>query len=61
MDEKIKTQNWKFTCLECKNEVICDPSQQVDDVIECPYCGMEYEIIAKDGEEFILQVIEEEK
>jgi len=61
MDNKIKTQNGKFICMECKNEVVCDPNQQVDDVIECPFCGMEYEVTEKDGEELVLQVIEEEK
>lgn len=61
MDNKIKTQNKKFICPECKNEVTCDPSQEVDDVIECPSCGMEYEVVEKDGEELIVQMIEEEK
>ena len=61
MDNKIKTQNWKFICPECKNEVICDPKLEVDDVVECPFCGMEYESTSKEGDEFILQMIEEEK
>ena len=61
MDNKIKTQAWKFTCPECKNEVVCDSNLNVDDVVECPFCGMEYEISEKDGNEFTLQMIEEEK
>ena len=61
MNEKIKTTNSRFLCLECKNEVTCDPNQQVDDVIECPFCGIEYEVTGKDGDELALQIIEEEK
>ncbi len=61
MNEQITTQAFKFICFECKNEVEVDPARVVGDVIECPYCGIEYEIVAKDGEEFVMQVIEEEK
>jgi len=61
MEDKIKTVNSKFTCPECKNEVVCNPDLNVDDVTECTYCGMEYEVIEKNGSEFQLQPIEEEK
>lgn len=61
MDNKIKTQNGKFICPECKNEVTCAPNLEVDDIVECPFCGMEYEIVEKIGDEYVLQMIEEEK
>ena len=62
MNEQITTQAHKFICIECKNEVIIDPGKQkVGDVIECPYCGIEYEIVSKNGDEAVVQMIEEEK
>jgi lysine biosynthesis protein LysW len=61
MADKIKTVNNKFECMECRNEVTCDLNQKVDDVIECPYCGIEYEVVSLDGGEKALQIIEEEK
>lgn len=50
----IKTQNTKFKCPECQNEVDASgPQKTVKDVVECPYCGIEYEIqkVEKVGEE----------
>lgn len=61
MNEQITTQAQKFICIECKNEVTVDPARKPGDVIECPACGIEYEIVSKTGEEFVLQIIEEEK
>lgn len=61
MNEQITTQGQKFSCIECKNEVTVDPARGSGDVIECPYCGIEYEIVSQEGSEFVLQIIEEEK
>ena len=59
--EQIKVVNNKFTCIECQNEVTVDADKKVGDIIECPYCGIEYEIIAKDESGMTIQLIEEEK
>lgn len=59
MNESVKTANKKYICLECKNEN--EVSGNVGDVVECAFCGIEYEIKAQDGEEYELQIIEEEK
>lgn len=62
MNEQITTQDHKFSCVECKNEVTMDQNKRrVGDVVECPFCGIEYEIVGKAGEESVLQMIEEEK
>lgn len=62
MNEQITTQEQKFICLECKNEVALDPNKRrTGDVIECPFCGIEYEIVDRVEEEAVLQIIEEEK
>ena len=59
--EQIKVINNKFVCIECQNEVTVDADKKVGDIIECPYCGIEYEIIAKDEAGMTIQLIEEEK
>jgi lysine biosynthesis protein LysW len=61
MNEQVTTQGGKFECLECRNEVTLDPGKKVGDVIECPFCGIEYEVVTKDEQEATLQIIEEEK
>lgn len=58
---EIKAIDNKFTCVECQNEIVLDPEKKVGDIVECPYCGIEYEIIGKDDESVTLQLIEEEK
>ena len=59
--EQIKVINNKFVCIECQNEVTVDADKKVGDIIECPYCGIEYEIISKDEAGMTIQLIEEEK
>ncbi len=59
--EQIKVVNNKFICIECQNEVTVDADKKVGDIIECPYCGIEYEIISKDESGMTIQLIEEEK
>lgn len=58
----ITTNNKKFTCPECKNENTVSDDVQVGEVIECEFCGIEFEVTDKNSEgEFVLQVLEEEK
>jgi transcription elongation factor Elf1 len=59
--EQVKALDNKFTCLECQNEVVLDPEKKVGDIVECPYCGIEYEVTGKDETGVTLQLIEEEK
>ena len=61
MNEQIKTQGGKFACSECRNEITLDSKKIVGDVVECPYCGIEYEVASKVEQESLLQMIEEEK
>ncbi|MEI7578791.1 MAG: lysine biosynthesis protein LysW [bacterium] len=60
--EQVKTQDKKYVCLECKNEVTLDQDLKIGDYVECPLCGIEYEVVDVDENgEVTLQLIEEEK
>lgn len=61
-DTTIVTKNFEYTCIECQNINSTDQDKNEDDVIECEFCGIEYEIIevTSDGQ-YILQILEEEK
>lgn len=62
MDEQTKTLDKKVECIECKNEISLEDNHKVGDVVECPFCGIEYEVVEKDDSgEYTLKVIEEEK
>jgi len=61
MNEAVSTANRKFTCLECQNENEVKPDTRVGDIVECSACGIEYEVVSQDGQEYTLQIIEEEK
>lgn len=61
MDDQIKTTDRKFTCQECKNVVELDEGKNAGDVVECPLCGIEYEIVEANDGEYTLRIIEEEK
>jgi lysine biosynthesis protein LysW len=61
MNDQITTNTNKFKCSECQNEVELPEKRKVGDVIECPYCGIEFEIVGIEGEMTTLQIIEEEK
>ncbi|MBD3280942.1 hypothetical protein GF389_05480 [Candidatus Dojkabacteria bacterium] len=61
MNDTVTTNDENFTCLECKNEMELDSELKVGDVIECEFCGLEYEY-TEDGEDGqVFKIIEEEK
>ncbi len=53
----------KIVCPECMNEIELDPTREykVGDIIECPFCGSELEIVDIKGDVIEVVVIEEEK
>lgn len=54
--------NKTLRCPECKNNIKLEKEYEVDDVIECPFCGIELEVIGKGkDEELKVEIIEEEK
>ncbi|HEX9804431.1 MAG TPA: hypothetical protein VGA67_02020 [Candidatus Dojkabacteria bacterium] len=62
MDDKITTQNKQYRCLECKNENSISEDKNLADVVECDFCGIEYEIKEKtDSGEYMLMIMEDEK
>lgn len=52
-----------FKCLECANDIeLEDRDYKVGEVIECPFCGSELEVIEiKADGSLVLDIIEEEK
>ena len=50
----------KVTCLECQNEFDVN-TLNVEDTVECPYCGIELVYKGKKEEKEVFEVIEEEK
>lgn len=62
MNDQITTNTNKFNCSECQNEIeLPENKRRVGDVIECPYCGIEFEMLSVEGGTTSLQIIEEEK
>jgi hypothetical protein len=61
MSEQTTTKNKKLLCLECKNETALEQEYKEGDVIECSFCGIEYEVDAREGEDYKISMIEEEK
>lgn len=52
----------KLQCPECKNQIELEKEYKVGDVIECPFCGIELEVMkVKDDGELEVEIIEEEK
>ncbi len=53
----------KITCLECKNEVdLSDKIYKAGDVVECPFCGIEYKVVnVTETGEYELELLQEEK
>lgn len=51
-----------LTCLECQNTIPLEHEVSVNDVIECPFCGIELEVTGF-GEHGEIQsvIVEEEK
>ena len=50
-------------CLECANDIeLKKDDYKIGDVIECPFCGSELEVVeVKADGSLILDIIEEEK
>jgi DNA-directed RNA polymerase subunit RPC12/RpoP len=62
MEPKISTLQNKYVCSECKNENELDGGKNVGDIVECKFCGIEYEIAEMDENgNPVLILIEEEK
>ncbi len=61
-DTSLVTQNFEFICIECQNPNKLSENMNEGEVVECEFCGIEYEIseITADGQ-YILQIVEEEK
>lgn len=52
----------KLECPECKNQIPLEKEYKIEDVIECPFCGIELEVIGKDDDGGLkVTIIEEEK
>lgn len=61
MEDKIKSQNKKLICSECKNQFDTEEAK-ISDIIECPHCGIEYEVKKRsETDEIEVEIIEEEK
>jgi len=49
-------------CPECKNDIKLEKEYEIDDVIECPFCGIELEVVGKEDDGSLkIEIIEEEK
>jgi transcription elongation factor Elf1 len=60
--ENMKTIDKNYTCEECKNSNIIDSEKEIGDIVECDFCGVEYEILEKiENGEFEIRMLEEEK
>jgi lysine biosynthesis protein LysW len=52
----------KLKCPECKNDINLEKEYEVEDVIECPFCGIELEVRGKEDDGSLkVEIIEEEK
>lgn len=62
-ESQMMTIQKKFICAECKNEVdLSDKIYKVNDVVECPFCGIEYKILqVTETGEYALELMQEEK
>jgi len=52
-----------IACSECGNDIpLEDKEYSVGDIVECPYCGTELEVVeVKDDGALEVEVVEEEK
>ena len=52
-----------INCLECGNEIELENKEyRVGDIVECPFCGTELEVVEKkENGDLVLDIIEEEK
>ncbi|KXK27482.1 MAG: hypothetical protein TR69_WS6001000359 [candidate division WS6 bacterium OLB20] len=60
MDEQTTTTGKTLTCIECKNETQLSDTLKQGDVVECEFCGIEFEV-TEAGVEYTLSLIEDEK
>ena len=53
----------KINCLECENIIeLEDKAYKIGDIVECPFCGTELEVVElKEDGYLVLDIIEEEK
>ena len=53
----------RIVCTECENDIpLEDKDYQVGDIVECPYCGSELEVLeVKDDGALEVELVEEEK
>ncbi len=61
MNEQTTTKSQLLLCLECKNETQLAADLHVGDVIECDFCGIEYEVLNAENNEYTVSLLEEEK
>lgn len=63
MDQvRITSDGNKYICDECKNECEIPEGTEIDDVLECEFCGIEYRVVEiNDDGNYILELLEEEK
>lgn len=52
-----------ITCLECANEIELESREyRVGEIVECPFCGTELEVVeVKEDGGLTVEIIEEEK
>lgn len=54
--------NKSLKCPECKNDITLEKEYTAGDVIECPFCGIELEVLKVNGDGTLdVEIIEEEK
>ncbi|MBN2015526.1 sulfonate ABC transporter [Candidatus Dojkabacteria bacterium] len=52
----------KLNCPECKNNIELEKEYSEGDVVECPFCGIELEVVGKNEDGSLrVEIIEEEK
>ena len=53
----VKTKNFQFSCPECNNDTQLTNKYQDGDVVECDYCGIEFELtVDPEDKEYLLQI-----
>jgi len=60
---KIITKDKKYLCQECQNSNdLSDGENQLRDIVECKFCGMEYTIVGGNADtEYELEELVEKK
>lgn len=52
----------KIVCLECQNDIeLEDEEYVVGEILECPFCGTELEVVEVKDNDLTVEIIEEEK